>query len=321
MSDRSRVAVVVPAYGRPRALEQAVRSLFAQDLDPRLYEVVVVDSTPDRSNDALLERLREEAPCDYRVLWKEPEGPGPSRNAGVAHTRSPFVAFMDSDCRAHPSWLRQGLAAFDEGVGIVQGKTLPDPDGELGVFTWYPMNESESFVYECTGLFYRREAFEASGGFPADATPRADRPLGGEDVAVAWTVKRLGWESRFAPGAVVYHEVVPVTPLQWLFMKRLMLWPGLVGRFPELRRFFIARYFWDHAQAYLSLALVGVGLMPLSPWFAALGLPYAVHRAAPRSKSFPGPLRPLRVLPYLARDITWMGLLVAGSIRHRSLLI
>jgi hypothetical protein len=94
-----------------------------------------------------------------------------------------------------------------------------------------------------------------------------------------------------------------------------------VKKFPELRPFFVARYFWDAAQALLALALVGWGLSWFTRWALVLALPYAVYRCAPSSRSFPGPLRPLRILPYLARDLVSLGLLLGGSIRHRSLLL
>jgi hypothetical protein len=233
---------------------------------------------------------------------------------------------MDSDCCADAGWLRAGLGAFSPGVGLVQGKTLPDPSGTPGVFTWCPTTERESFVYECTSLFYRREAFDAAGGFEADRHPTALKVMGGEDVTLAWSVKRAGWRSQFAPGAVVYHEIVPVSLWGWIFEKRLLLWPSLVRRFPELRRFLVAGVFWDRAQAYMALALAGAGLAALTPapmGLAALALcvPYLVHRGAPRSQSFPGPLRPLRVVPYFARDLMYLLLLLTGSIRHRTVLL
>lgn len=315
------VTVVVPAFRRGKMLARCIRSLQAQDMDPQRYEIIVVDSSPDGDNEELLKSMARQGRCSLRVYHKQPEGPGPSRNKGVEESASPFVAFLDSDCFADPGWLEKGLAAFRDGIGIVQSRTLPDPGGRNGVLTWCPERHSESFVFECTGLFYRRAAFDATGGFPADAQPLRETPLGGEDVEVAWSAKRAGWESTFAVDAVVYHEVVPLTPWQWLFMKRLLVWPRLVRRFPELRRYMVARYFWDRGQALLALALAGIALSPVSLWTLGLGAPYVLYRGGVPSRSFPGPLRPLRLLPYLARDIAWLSLLLAGSLRHRSLLL
>lgn len=316
------VSVIVPTYRRSQFVANAVRSLFALDYPREDYEVIVVDSSPDTDNLDLLRGLAADAPCAFTFLHKQAEGPGPSRNLGAARARGRFLAFMDSDCQAHPDWLRHSLAAFQPDTGIVQGKTLPDPHAKLGVLTHYPMNEHEYFVYECTNIIYRRSAFEQAGGFPRDQHPNALRPLGGEDVTLAWTVKRNGWSSRFAADSIVYHEVIPVSLWRWVVPWRLSIWPKLVAQFPELRQFFVARYFWDPAQALLALGVAGGTLATtLSGWGLVLALPYLVYRAYPKSRSFPGLLRPLRVLPYLARDSASMILLVTGSLRYRCLLL
>lgn len=316
-----RVSVVIPAYGRTARLRKAVESLFAQDLDAGELEVIVVDSSPDDANERLVNELAGSAAVRLRFFKKAPEGPGPSRNLGAREAQADLLAFMDSDCAAHPLMLRHSLAAFEAGVGIVQGKTLPDPEGRLGVLTWYPMNEKEYFVYECTNIVYRREAFDAAGGFSPDATPLARRVLGGEDVTLAWTVRGNGWQTRFAAESIVYHEVVQVSFWEWIYQRRLYLWPGLVRRFPELRGYLPGRYFFDRAQVFLVLALAGAWLALVSPWALVLALPYAVLRGSPHSSHFPGPLRPLRILPFLARDFVSLAILVAGSLRYRSLLL
>lgn len=316
-----RVSVVIPAFRRSQLVALAVASAVAQDLPPEDYEVIVVDSSPDDEIVSLLKELEGPAAGRLRFFVKPAEGPGPSRNLGVANARGEFIAFMDSDCEAAPSWLRHGLAAFEDGVGIVQGRTLPDPEGRPGLLTWCPTNESESCVYECANLFYRRAALEAVHGFPADLEPHAERPVGGEDVIAAWSVKRLGWRSRFAREAVVYHEVVQLRPSQWLFEKRLRSWPLLVRNFPELRRFLVAGVFLDRAQAYLCLALVGAGLAAVSPYALVLAGPYLVHHGSPPTRRLPGLLRPLRILPFLARDLARLLLLASCSLRERCVVL
>jgi glycosyltransferase involved in cell wall biosynthesis len=316
------VSVVIPAYQRTELLSKAVASLLEQELDPAQFEIIVVDSSPDDANRRVVERLQQQARCRLEFHHKQPEGPGPSRNVGARHARGEFIAFMDSDCRADARWLQRSMAAFENGVGLVQGKTLPDPGGCFGVFTRYPVVERESFIYECTNIVYRRLAFEQAGGFPADLNPEAAHPMGGEDVELGWTVRRLGWRTKFADDSIVYHEVLPISVWKWLFVKQLFVWPYLAGRYPELRQFFVARYLWDRTQALYVLALAGAALaLASTPWALALAAPYAVHHASVRSKSFPGALRPLRLIPYLVRDTVWFLLLAAGSLRWRSVLL
>ena len=317
------VSVVIPTYLRPDSVRAAVRSVLAQDLDPARYEVIVVDTSPDDVNLRVVEELRADARCALRLLRKDAEGPAASRNRGAADARGEILAFMDSDCQATPSWLREGLAAFDEGIGLVQGRTLPDPDRRPGVFTWFVIVEAESHIYEAANVFYRRQAFEAVGGFSTEWIQKKLFVVGAEDLDLAWRVKRAGWRSRFAHDALVHHEVQPIPISRWLVIRRNWVWPLLVGRFPELRRFFYARYFFERAQALLVLALLGVfiAVALAAPVAALLALPYACVRAMEPTRTLRGPLRLLRVLVYLPRDLITLGILTASSIRHRTLLL
>lgn len=315
------VSAIIPAYRRPDKLRKAVHSLLAQDLDPARFEVIVIDSSPDESNKEVICALQERAPCSLRFFGKEPEGPGPSRNLGAREAHGEFLAFMDSDCVASPQWLRQGIVAFQDGVGLVQGRTIPEPGQPHSIFNYYIAVEKESFLYEACNVFYRRDVFEQSGGFLSDLDPRSERPRGGEDVDLAWRVKRAGWQSRFAPDALVMHEVMRIRTRDWLFNKRLYIAPLILRTFPELRKFFFAYYFYDRIQAYLTLALAAGALTALTPLALVLALPYVVSRAAEPTRTLRGPLRLLRVPIYLVRDLISLAILVAGSLRYRSPLL
>lgn len=315
------VSVIVPTYKRSDWLPKAIESLIGQDLAADEFEVIVADSSPDTRNADIVKHWSTRAKCRLVYLRKQPEGPGPSRNLGAANARGEFLAFMDSDCYASPGWLRQGIRRFRDGVGIVQGRTLPDPAGRPGIFTWYLRVEKESFIYEAANIFFRRQAFEQVEGFQKDARPTALSPLGGEDLDLAWRIKRLGWQSTFADDAVVYHEIQPTSVGRWLYNPRNAVWPGLAKRFPEIRAFFFARYFFDRHQAWLSLGLVGVLLAPWFPVGLVLLIPYLLSRALEPTQSLAGLKRLARPFIYLPRDLATFVTLAVASIRARSILL
>ncbi|MBY0588208.1 glycosyltransferase [bacterium] len=312
------VTVVVPAYKRPDALRKAILSLLKQDMDPAEYEVIVVDSSPNDTNVKLVEELIPQAKCSLRVIHKEPEGPGPSRNTGAFAGKGRFIALMDSDCEATESWVRLGMEAFHEpAIGVVQGRTLPEPGVPTGVFSWYVKVDQPSFFWECTSLFYRREAFEQIGGFSKEYKVDDTFVIGGEDVDVALRVMRAGWKSRFAPEVLVYHEVQKMEVSRWLYNRRLTVWPMLTKKYPELRQHFFARYFYEPNQAYLLLALASILLAVVwNPWFAVGAIPYLYHRGKEPSATFRGLLRPLRVIPYLMRDLCSLFILIRSSMHY-----
>lgn len=315
------VTAIIPAYRRPAKLKKAVESLLAQDLDPQRYEVIVVDSSPDDENQSMVSQLQATARCALRFFRKKPEGPGPSRNLGAHEARGQYLAYMDSDCQASPEWLREGVAAFSDGVGLVQGRTMPEPGVPHSVFNHYIVIGQESMLYETANMLFRREAFEQSGGFLADLNPLADTPMGGEDADLAWRIKHKGWQSRFAPAALVYHEVVRMKPWRWIFIKRLFIYPLLFKSIPELRKLVFGRIFFDRFQACLVLGLVGLALAWATPWSLLLAIPYFIGRSSEPSRTLRGPARFLRALLYLPRDLASLGILLAGSIRYGYLLL
>jgi glycosyltransferase involved in cell wall biosynthesis len=316
------VTVVVPAYGEVANVERAIRSLRHQTLPPSMFEVIVVDSFPSAAVQTLVASLGEQMPFAVECLRKRPEGPGPSRNAGARRGRAAILAFMDSDCEADPGWLKAGLAGFvDARVGLVQGRVMPDPKCPHQVFARSLSVEKESFIFESANVFYRREAFEAAGGFPADMAPTARRSMGGEDVILGWTVKRLGWLCRFENAALVYHAVIPATVWEWIVIKQLFGWPRMVKAVPELRAHLPLGYFYDRHQAYFTLGLLGSLLSVASPAAWALWLPYCASRSFESSATLRGPLRVLRALFYLPRDVASFFLLSAGSVWFRRVLL
>jgi glycosyltransferase involved in cell wall biosynthesis len=311
------VSVVIPAFKRSDLLRKAVESLLLIDLPPGQWEAIVVDGSPDDQNERIVNEVAARAPFRLRCVRKEPEGPGPSRNLGVALTTGEFIAFMDSDCLATAGWLRAGLDAFRDDIGIIQGRTLPDPGGVPTKRTYYVRVEKETPFYETANVFYRRTAFEQSGGFPKDLHPRHEKHMGGEDVVAAWTVIRKGWKTGFCPEALVYHALVELSLLHSLFIKHHFVVPWLVGRFPELRRFMYARYFLDRAQAFIAVAFAGAVLAVSVHWiFWALGLPYVVMKFTEPATAR-GILRLARLLVHMIRDISTFGVLLAGSLRFR----
>jgi len=315
------VSVIIPAFGQPQKLRRAVRSALAQDMSPVEYEVIVVDSYSTDENQKVVAELQSEAQCPLRFFRKQPEGPGPSRNLGAKQARGEFLAFMDSDCEASPQWLREAVDAFADGVGLVSGKIVPGPSPDQSVLNFTLEVREEHFLYHAANIVYRRIAFEEVGGFLADISPLSEKPMGGEDVDLAWRVKRAGWASCFAGNAVVVHEVVRISPWRWICVKHLYICPMLVRKHPELRRFFYRRYFFDKFQAFLLLAVLGLILGIRLPLALLLVLPYAYLRVSEPSGTLRGPMRLLRFLFYLPKDLVSMSLLLAGCIRFRALLL
>jgi len=95
------LACVVMSFRGREDVVRAVTSLVRQDVRA---EILVVNS----GGGSPAERLRDAGLAVPVLDVPEPLTPGAARNAGIAATRAPFVAFLAADCWAAPGWIAFG---------------------------------------------------------------------------------------------------------------------------------------------------------------------------------------------------------------------
>ena len=192
------LSVVIPTYNRASSLERCLRAL------PADVEAIVVDdgsadgtsTVPGRVGHPLLHYVR-----------KENSGPASARNLGARVARGDILAFTDDDCVPALGWaqaLAERLAREPNSVGGVGGRVLPLGSGLVSRYSTFhrilepPASCSYLVTANCA---YRREAFEAAGGFD-----EAIRKPGGEDPDLAFRVRAKGYRLVHEPSAVVHHD-------------------------------------------------------------------------------------------------------------------
>ena len=210
------VAVIVPTLRRPESLERALRSLFTQTgVADRVSAIVVVDNDPVGSAAGTVEALLPQSPWPLTYVHAPRPGVATARNAGLAATDAPLIAFLDDDEAASPGWLAALLKARETtGADAVFGPiTGQAPDAAAWLKPWlerffgregpdrtqlidYPFGCGNSLMVRATAL---------PGPAPFDAgTDQA----GGEDdalfAALAARGGRFGWAAaarveEFAP--------------------------------------------------------------------------------------------------------------------------
>jgi hypothetical protein len=315
------VAVIVPVRDRRALLRSLLEALAAQSY--RDFEVVVVD---DGSTDGSAAEAERAEGIAVQVVRTPGAGAVAARRAGVAASRSRYLAFTDSDCRPGPGWLAAGVAALDGGADVVNGATRPA--GPVGLLD-HSVASGEEGLYPTCNVFYRRAAYDAAGGFDPRAGERLRfrpgrqaRGLGfGEDTLLAWTVRRRG-RAAFAPHAVVEHEVVRDGAVGTLSRAAMVAaFPALVREVPELRRTKLIRARVSLGRrSRLPVYVLAGALVARRPRVAALAGGWWVASAATELRDAPGswPARLSGLPVVLARDAVSAACLVAGSISARS---
>lgn len=200
------VSVLISTKDRRPDLARVLASLGAQDYPRERFELVVVEET-DRP--AAPEGVR------YIPIPREGRGFGYTRGVALAHARAPLVAFIDDDCVAEPSWLRELVVPFQEDaavVGVAGAVRVRDagpvgicenilgvPGGGLVYLSRAAGRRVDTRYLSTCNCAYRADVLHAVGGFPDIA------PFSGEDYLVARRVSQVG-RCVYAPAAVVFHK-------------------------------------------------------------------------------------------------------------------
>ena len=123
----SPVSIVICTYNRPALLAQAIASCMAQTGLPQgTVEIFVVDNSPDGNAAAQIRELAQQAPFPLLYVGEPRSNIARARNAGIAASRSPYIAFLDDDEQASPGWIAGLLATMERtGADVVFAPVLP----------------------------------------------------------------------------------------------------------------------------------------------------------------------------------------------------
>ena len=287
------ISVVVPTHNRQGDLQQAVEALVVQDY--RHYEIIIVanNCTDETRSMALALAGQHRA---VRVVFEPVPGVGAAHNRGAVEAQGEFVAFLDDDELAPPSWLTALYTAQQEtGAGGVGGPYQPlwiaPPPRWLARSRCF--QETLSFMdfgteRRCVewllggNVMYTRQALDEAGHFGSwHSYASANSLVGGGDIVMGGRVRHAGHELWFEPAAAVWHKVEPYR-MRLGYILRRAFWAGYtdvaIGREWKLG---------DKAGKALGRGLdavtLGAAILPGTLWGRLMVLAGRLHPLAPAS--------------------------------------
>jgi GT2 family glycosyltransferase len=312
--EQIRISVVIATYNHRSYALELLEALGNQAEDQ--FEVVIVDDgSTDGSYEAIVKRANELGISGKVLKLAENRGRSTARNLGILNAMADIIGFTDADCLPSSEWLRAGHSFYsDPEIGVVQGQTKPHPDQERPFFNHFIKIDHFDGSFSTCNIFYRKKALFTVGGF--DPTVEY-----WEDVDLGWRVHREGWKAVFAPEALVYHQVIPLSPMEWLgWPLHFKYMPAKVARYPEYREYLFLGLWVHWMHMLFDLAVISIPLsLFIHTAFLFLALPYVV--AFPVQHGLKGRWPPVKAALHLAWDAFSFFILLISSFWHRTLVL
>ncbi len=274
--DRTRsIAILVAARNEAHSLPRLLAALHRLEYPPSLLTFVLVSDASTDATPRILQDWAASHPRARSLHLPRRRGKGGALQAALSLAPpSALVAVLDADTVPAPDSLAWLSGAFDDpAIGAVSGYLAPANSTATVVSRYAAL---ERWVFHLVTLAgkdrlganppaigalcaFRREALEASGGFPAASA---------EDICLSMQLANHGWRSRWLRRAVA-REDVPVT--MPAFLQQRQRWSrGLIasstsaGRLEDL---FVAAGYLDRLVLAAACALSWFGAIPL--WLPA----------------------------------------------------
>ncbi len=202
------ISIIIPVKNRPD-IRDCLSSLERLDYPKGKTEVIIVDDGSTDSTPQVIQSFKVKA-----IHLTQSIGASACRNLAAEEAKGDLIGFIDSDCVAHPHWLRELSSYFsDKRVGIVGGYVsnfysrssldrYEEVKSSLNMGPYpFRVNDGKSstaYVPSCN-LIIRKRAFIDAGGFQEDLTV-------GEDVDLCWRTTKLGYHLLYTPQGKVEHK-------------------------------------------------------------------------------------------------------------------
>ena len=196
------VSIIVPVYNGQGTIVACIESLLSQNFPKENYEIIIVDNNSVDATPVIVQRY------PVRLVYQRMlQTPSATRNKGIEVAKGDFLAFIDADCIASPTWLQSLLPPLNDlEVGAVSGCTLAHkPESLVQQFfaerNLLLVDDQERFLSLLTcNMACRREIIEQVGLFD-EHLPTI------EDLDWGWRLQTgVGKQIVFASNAIVYHQ-------------------------------------------------------------------------------------------------------------------
>lgn len=210
------VTVVIPTFRGADRIVRCLHSLAEQDLDPKLFEVILVINGGDDGTKGIASSFRDDHPShELRLMYQPNPGAGAARNLGIAAARFSYLTMVDDDDYVGPEFLSALLAAASPQCVSIAPIIDVAADGRE-----YPDNSLNTQIQARAGMDFKLVSapgiigFNACKLFPTEvlqAGRYAEDLASGEDICfMAAAALQRDFDARVSTGgrAGAYFRVL-----------------------------------------------------------------------------------------------------------------
>lgn len=96
VADKCQLSIIVPVYNVEKYVHACIESIYHQNLDEDIFEVIIVnDGTKDRSMEVIQDLISQHS--NITVINQENRGLSVARNNGLAKAKGEYILMPDSD--------------------------------------------------------------------------------------------------------------------------------------------------------------------------------------------------------------------------------
>lgn len=219
-----KVSLVATVRDAAEDIGEFLASVAAQTRPPD--EFIVVDGG---STDGTTDILR--AAPGVTLIEEVGANIARGRNLAVRAATHDVIAVSDADCVLAPDWLELLVRPIERGAAVAMGSYRPIARSLFEVCAAAVLPEpeeirSDRFMPSARSVAFRRDAFEAGGGYPEWLDI-------GEDMYLNHRWRDLGIRMELAVGAVAFWRIRPGLADTWRQYFRYARGDALAGMYPE----------------------------------------------------------------------------------------
>ena len=179
-----------------------------------IFESIISDDGSTDGTEALVKAWQKKANFKIKYITQPNQGPGAARNHGLINSEGDLILFIDSDCEAHPDWIKTIVdeycsTGFDACGGPDDAKedfTVLQKAIDYSMTSFFTTGGIRGHSDKMMAKFYprthnmgiTRRVYETVGGF-GDLRH-------GQDIEFSNRIRKSGADVRFIKDAVVYHR-------------------------------------------------------------------------------------------------------------------